>query len=354
MKQLKNSLTVRGDSLYCPLPLSLDTYGNCMTDCWHCYFRNLNNVWGTDLKPVDLELLDRKLYNGPRNKAPKTVLAKLLKQKKTIRFGNKADPFQHDEQTFLRSRQAINLLVKHDWTFVIQTRFTHIMMESERNILRAHFKNNLVTIMPVVSPGLDKDWEMLERKRTTPPEDRLRDLKKLSSLGIPGGVNGEPFIPGYHTVEDFEQALLLLKKYGIKSYNTYNFHFNAFVAKRLHAIGIDIEAIWYHNQDAQWKKILPQLLKLSKKHGIRLGCPDFVNTGKNWKEAAKTSCGINVPNPCTFNTHNFKRLAQEGRTPKEIMAAVDDGSGDPLQGLKIIMGEKSDFYTLKDVGFKLS
>ena len=176
----------------------------------------------------------------------------------------------------------------------------------------------------------------------------------MNAFGIPVGVNGEPFIPGYHTVKDFEQTLLLLKKYGIKSYNTYNFHFTAFVAKRLHAIGIDIEAIWYNNQDTQWKKILRQLLEISKKHGIRLGCPDFVNSGMSWKEQANTCCGINVPNPCTFNTHNFKRLAQEGKSVLEIVDITYDKSGDLTQGLKIIKGEPGDFYTLKDAKLKLN
>jgi len=348
VKLLKNSLTVRGDSLYCPLPLSLDSYGNCLVDCWHCYFRNLNYVWGEDLKPLDLEALDRKLHNGPLNKSPKTPLAHCLKNKTTIRFGNKADPFQPAEIEYRVSRQAINLLVKHDWTFVIQTRFTHILRQAEKNLMRAHSKN-LVTVMPVISPGLDKDWEVLERKRTTPVNKRLSYLRKLKDQGVPVGVNGEPFIPGYHTVDDFEEALKLLKSYGINRYNTYNFHFNAFVAKRLHEIGIDVEKIWYHNQDAQWKKVLPKLLDLGTKYEIKVGCPDFVNSGMGREEPANTCCGIDVPCPATFNTHHFKKLMQKGKSWEEILDATYDGSGDLETGLRVIRGEKCDFYTLGDV-----
>ena len=58
-KLLKNPLTVRGDSLYCPLSLSLDSYGNCLTDCWHSYLRNLNHIWGTDLKPAGKEKMQQ-------------------------------------------------------------------------------------------------------------------------------------------------------------------------------------------------------------------------------------------------------------------------------------------------------
>ena len=61
MKKLKTPITIRGDCLYCPLPVSLDTYGNCLTDCWHCYFRRLNKVWGEELKPLDLSILKKKL-----------------------------------------------------------------------------------------------------------------------------------------------------------------------------------------------------------------------------------------------------------------------------------------------------
>lgn len=348
-KKLKNSVTVRGDSLYCPLPLSLDSYGNCLVDCWHCYFRNLNHVWGEDLKPVDLNLLDKKLYNGARNKNPQSTLAHLLQQKKTIRFGNKADPFQHAEKKYKVSKACINLLTKHEWTFVLQTRFTKLVKEYEKQIMKAH-NAGLVTLMPVISPGLDKDWELLERKRTTPPEKRMKHLRYFMKKGVPGGVNGEPFIPGVHTVKDFETTIKLLKKYKIPSYNTYNFHFNAFVAKRLHAIGVDIEAIWYYNQDAQWKKILPKLLDIAKKHGIRLGCPDFVNSGALYKETANTCCGVNVPNPATFNTHNFKLLRQEGKSVEQILDVTYDHSGDLKTGLQILNDKDCKFYTLHDAG----
>lgn len=340
---------MRGDSIYCPLSLSLDSYGNCLTDCWHCYLRNLNHVWGEDLKPADLTLLENKLRSGANNKMPKSPLSFALAQKKTIRWGNKTDPFQECEREHKISKRIFPLLIQNNWTFVIQTRFTHIMMDYERWIMRAH-NRGLITIMPVISPGIEKDWELLERKRTTNPLIRMKDAQYLISNGVPVGVNGEPFIPGFHTEKDFEHTLLLLRHYGIKRYNTYNFHFNAFVAKRLHAIGVDVEKIWFYNQDKQWKKILANLLELAKKYNIILGCPDFVNTGKDWIEPANTCCGIDVQNPCTFNSHHFKLCKQKGMTNKQIIAATNDGTGDYEEGLKIIEGKNSKMYTLKDAG----
>jgi hypothetical protein len=122
----------------------------------------------------------------------------------------------------------------------------------------------------------------------------------------------------------------------------------------LHAAGIDIEKIWYYNQDAQWKKILQQLLDLSKQYGITLGCPDFVNSGPAWRERANTCCGLEISRPATFNTHHFKRAAQRGKTVQQILDETYDGTGDYEQGRAIIEGSTKDMYTLKDAGLNVS
>jgi len=345
---LKNSVTIRGDSLYCPLALSIDSYGNCLTDCWHCYLRRLNHTWGQDLKPADTELLRKKLVSGLSNKHPKTPLAWALSQRKTIRWGNKSDPFQKAELEHRVARPIFNILTGLNWSFVIQTRFPSVLEEYDRYIKRAHDRG-IITIMPVISPGLERDWSLFERERTDPPELRLRLIEKWSRSGIPVGVNGEPFIPGFHTDDDFENTLKLLKKYGVTRYNTYNFHFNAFVARRLNDIGVDIEKIWFHNRDKQWKRILSRLLDLAKKYDIILGCPDFVNSGLSWVEKANTCCGVDVPNPCTFNTHHFKKCLQQGKSSSEIFDLTYDGTGDIEMGKAIIEGSTTEFYTLKDL-----
>lgn len=347
MEKLKHSITMRGDSLYCPLSLSLDSYGNCLTNCHNCWVRGLNHVWGKGLKPADLDLLETKLTNGIKNKNPKTPLANALRNQNTIRWGNKTDPFQLVERKHQVAPEIFRMLRRLNWTFVIQTKFTHVMMDYENFILKAN-KKKLITIMPVMSPGLEKDWSTFEQELTTPPLERLKTGKYLLSKNVPVGFNGEPFIPGYHTVKDFEDTLKLLKEYGIKRYNTYNFHFNAYVAKRLHKIGIDIEKIWTFNQDKEWKKILRKLLNLSIKYNIRLGNPDFVNTGKNWIEQSNTCCGINVPNPCTFNSHYFKKYKQLGKTDEQIIKLTYDGTGDLEKGKGIIKGTCKNMYNLKD------
>lgn len=354
MKTYKQALSIRGDCLYCPLPFSLDSYWGCEPDCHHCYLRGLNEVWGKDLRAADPQAVYRKLVNGLKNKNPKSFLAHALKNKKTIRFGNKSDPFQPIEKKMKVSLRLLRILTKLDWTFVIQTRFTSGLRAYEKWILEAN-KKNLITLMPVISPGFHKDWQVFERKKTTPPSTRLEDIKYFTSKDVPVGVNGEPFIPGYHKMKDFEDMIKRLKEYGVKSYNTYNFHFTPFIAKRLHKINIDIERIWRYNQDDLWRPILKKLCFIADKHNIRLGCPDFVNTGWDWVEKANTCCGINVPNPSLFNTHHWKKQVQESPRDtfvlQEILDGTFEGIGHYGDGDTIVAGGcgKTDMYTFKDI-----
>lgn len=349
--RLKAALTVRGDSVYCPLSFSLDSYWNCFTDCHHCYFRHLNRTWGTDLRPADPDATRRQLLRGLKNRDPKTPVAHCIRNRKTIRLGNKTDPFQEAELMWGISRRHMEMLNELDWTYVIQTRFTGHLMLCNSVVMEAARKE-LVTVMPVISPGFEADWGLFERKRTTPPIDRLKHIRMWKARGVPIGVNGEPFIPGHHTVDQFEQMLRLLKEYGVPSYNVYNLHFNEYVAKRLHAIGVDIEKVWHMNQDKQWRPILRKLLDLGKAYDIRIGCPDFVNSGKGYREPANTCCGIQVPNPTTLNAHHFKRHLQKGRDREDILEHCDDGSAKLEDARAVLFGTRSGFYTMKDAGFE--
>ena len=347
-KSYQAAIGVRGDCAYCPLPLSIDSYWNCLTDCHHCVFRRLNRTWGTDLRPADPEDVKRKLFNGVRNKEPKSSLAWALYHKKTIRLGNKTDPYQDAEREFYISRKIQQALIRLKWTYVIQTRFLSNLELDEPFVWDANF-HHLIQVMPVISPGAEKDWEILERQRTTPIPQRLKIIRHWIRHGIDIGVNGEPFIPGYHTPKDFQDMIRRLKGVGVKSYNTYNLHFNDYVAKRLHGIGVDIEKIWYYNQDARWKVILKELLDIAKKEDMRLGCPDFVNTGWGWKEQANTCCGLNVPNPSRFNTHHWKRKIQNGGNPDRILERTWEGIGDKEQGMRIMNQKSKTFFTMDDI-----
>jgi len=342
-----HGLTIRGDSLYCPLALSLDAYANCLNDCWHCYLRRLNYVWSDELNPIDPEELARKLHNGLRNPNPKSCLAYALKKKATIRFGNKADPFQPVEAKHRVSKEILDVLLEKDWTYVIQTMCTTLMMEYEEIIVKSA---DLVTVQPIISPGGSLDWEVFERKRTTPIDERFAHIRQLKKAGVKVAVNGEPFIPGFHNPEMFNDMMKLLKDNEIKNYNTYNLHLNGFVAKRLADIGLDIEKIWEMNKDENWKPILQDLCDMADDHGIILGSPDFVNLRRDRTNDTNTCCGIDVKNPTTYNTHTWRNLLIDGKSVDEIIEGTWDGVGNHEDGQKILTGKAKDMYTMVDAG----
>jgi DNA repair photolyase len=269
-----------------------------------------------------------------------------------MRIGNKVDAFNPLENKYHVSKKIIRVLLAKEWSFVVQTRFPYTLWNFTTFDWDRFRKFG--TVLVVITPGRDLDWEIMEGKKTHTTLFRLEALKNFQEVGVPVGVQGEPYIPGFHTPSMFEETLKLLKSYGVKSYTTYNFHFTPFVAKRLAELRdprVDVEKIWYYNQDKEWRKILRELLDIAKRLGIRMGCPDFVNSGRKHVEPFNTCCGINVSNPCTFNTHYFKRFAQQGMSLDRILSLTNDGTGNYENALSILNGNtESEFYTLRDAG----
>lgn len=347
LKIYKAALGVRNDMLYCPLSFSVDSYWNCEANCYHCYLRRLNRTWGNEQRIADPEIIRKQLINGLKNLNPKTSLGWAMKLKKTIRVGNKTDPFQKDELKYQISRKILEVLNTLNWSYVIQTRFLD-NLDLNYFQIQEGTKKNLLTIMPIISPGAELDWEIFERKRTTPIKLRMEIIKDWIRMGVKVGVNGEPFIPGYHTEKQFEDICRRLKSIGVKSYNTYNLHMNDLVAKNLYKLGLDLEKIWTMNQDKNWRPILCRLCEIADRVGIVLGCPDFVNSPAQFRTNSNTCCGVSVSNPSRFNTHNWKNMLIDGHSPDRILKSTWEGIGDYEMGEKILKGKKSKFYTMKD------
>mgnify|MGYP001337603807 CR=1 FL=1 len=334
MKIYKSAVGIRGDMLYCPLAFYIDSYWTCEPNCANCFARKLNRTWGNDFRIADVEAVKKKLLSS-KGSSP---LSKAIQQRKTLRLGNRTDPFQDCEIKYKVSTQILQFLIEQNWDTVIQTKHPGRAWE-----MTGLGKN--CTVMAVTTVGLEEDWELFEGKKTENPLQRIKTLAELQKKGFRVGVNGEPFIPGYHTVKQFEDMVKLLKSHNINRFNIYNLHFNDLVAKNFHSLGLDIEKIWNHNKDTQWRKILAELLKIADKHDLILGCPDFVNSGWNNVQRSNTCCGLDVENPCTFNTHHFKLAVQHGKDPLKLW----DGVGIYQDGVDAIEGTKKDMYNLKDI-----
>jgi DNA repair photolyase len=319
--------------------------------------RRLNQIWGTEQRITDPEAVKKTLINALKNQNPRTIIAQALHAKKAIFLGRKADPYQPIELKKKVTQSLLEILIDLEWQVVVCSRYQENMDKDTELFLEG---KNFVHLLTEITPGAEADWELFERKRTTPIADRLYFTKLWQTLGIKVGVRGEPYIPGYHTLKQFRDILKRLKSYGLTSYNTYNLHINEYTIKRFYAIGLDIEKIWTLNQDKHWKPLQKKLCQIADEEGITLGCPDFVNTGWGNYQKTNTCCGIDVNDALTFNTHTWKRILQNAEKrkvipfAKEILNATWEGVGsdeDYKKGKVILTTEENeDFYTINDIG----
>lgn len=348
MKEYKNPINIRYDHLTCPLPFSLESYWNCEADCYHCMGRRLNQIWGQEQRMANPDNVYNILTKAIRETTTNPI-SQALTRKKTFFLGRKADAYQSIEMKEEITNKLIQILSSLDWSFIICTRYQENLM---RDIDLFSKNKKLAHVLTEVTAGGDKDWELMERKRTTPPEERLKITQKLQKQGIRVGVRGEPFISGYHTLAQFRDTLKMLKKYGLKSYNIYNLHINDYTIKRLYGIGLDIEKIWTLNQDNNWKATQQRLCDIAVEEEIILGCPDFVNVRSDWSCPVNTCCGIEVDEAFTFNTHNWRHLLLLGNSKIDILENTWEGIGTDTdkEKAKIILCSKKnqDFYTFKD------
>jgi len=335
-------LTVRGDAASCPLAFGLDTYYNCEYNCSYCCFLGLNAVWGNDFREIDFGQFATRIVNGLRNKNPRSPLAYAIRSRKTLRIGNKYDPFPPRDKGL--TRRVLSFLAGLRWDVKLESKNVPAMEELTGLLLGMG-----ATVTTSITCGRD-DWALLEGKRTPDPEERLRGLGRMARVGVPVGVITEPFIPGHHTTEEWVDLVRRGKEQGIFRFNVYNLRLTPFVVKRLLGAGLDVEAIWEANQDGRWRPVLRDILEASKRLGVIVGCPDFVNGG-DYVFPANTCCGVDVKNPCNFNIINWNKTGLiNGKVTLRDFLDSWDGVGDFSEGKRQFLGQDPKKYHLGDTG----
>jgi len=329
------------------LAFGLDTYYNCVYDCAYCCFLGLAHVWGGDNphRTLDVDWFKRKIVNGLKASRPKSPLAWAIRHRKTLRIGNKYDPLPPQEAELGITRQVLEFLRDLGWQVVIQSKNAALLMQYADLLVDMG-----AIVMTTITAGGGQDWELLEGRRSPPPGKRLSMLSHLALRGLQTCVVTEPFIPGYHTLSQFESLVTAVKDWGIDRMNVYNLRLNTFVAKRLIEIGLDVEAIWEANQDENWRALLQDLLAIAEGHGAKIGCPDFANAGR-FLPTTNTCCGVDVDRPCTFNIINWRKIGLErGEVKLSDALATYDGVGDYAEGLALFGGVLPDRWHLGDCG----
>ncbi len=183
----------------CDLPVRFDTYQGCTHECAYCFVRRK-----ADLSVKLGESADslRRFINGHR-----TLETAWCDWDIPIHWGGTSDPFQPAERKHRRSLEALQILVKTKYPFVVSTKAT---LPGEEPYLSLLGRANVVFQVSMVSPQYDKlepgaprYHERLELMRKISPvvprtiariqpyalglcRDVLANLEKLAEAGVYG------------------------------------------------------------------------------------------------------------------------------------------------------------------------
>jgi DNA repair photolyase len=164
-----------------------DPYINCELGCVYCHastrkYRNdFQNVW---VKTNCPQVLDEELDK--------------LKTKGTLRLGGNTDPYQPAEKEYEVTKQILEVLTKHGWSFAIGTKSDLVLRDIDL-ISRASKKSWCIVALTITT--LDRNLAKLLEPNAPTPQRRLEVLRKLSDRGITVGVWLAPIIP-YVTDDD--------------------------------------------------------------------------------------------------------------------------------------------------------
>ena len=343
VKLYKSGLGVRADYLYCPLAFGLDAYWGCEFDCSFCYCRRLNRTWGQAIRPADVPGIQRKLLNPGKGSDPISVSARA---RKTLRLGNKSDLLQPEaEREFGSPALALLRFLRDEaWEVKLETR-SPLLGASPYFDLLVDMKAT-ITISIMIGGSAD---HRAFAPRSAEPLFLFRLAQEFRRRGHRVSVITEPFIPGYHTVEQWADFLDMVADYDLDAVNLYNLHFNDFVAKRIFdKPGVDIERVWMENEDEPWRRTLAQLIEIADAKEISLGMPDFVNSGR-YLERFNTCCAVDAVNPLVYNYPTFKRhILTTGSLSLEDLHSMFEGIGPPPE--ELFEDSKADHYGFRDMG----
>jgi DNA repair photolyase len=153
------------------LDYTINPYTGCEHGCTYCYARFMKKFsghreeWG--------QFLDVKI-NAP------DLLACEIKRKKlgTVWMSGVCDPYQPAEKKYELTRQCLEILSRHDWPVIIQTKSPLVLRDTD--LMK---KRDGVKVGVSIASGDEKIREIFEPNAPS-VKDRIATLKNLHSHGI--------------------------------------------------------------------------------------------------------------------------------------------------------------------------
>ncbi len=162
---------------------TINPYVGCEHNCTYCYARFMKRFtghrepWGTfvDVKANAHRLLEQEVN---KKKAGKVWISGIC------------DPYQPIERKYGLTRKCVEILLRHDWPVVIQTKSPLVLRDSD--LLSSSHK---VEVGLTITTADDEIRQIFEPSAPSVAE-RLRTLDELHSAGIKTYAMIAPLLPG--------------------------------------------------------------------------------------------------------------------------------------------------------------
>ena len=194
----------------------INPYIGCQHGCSYCYARFMKRytghieAWGefVDVKINAAELLEKEITR---------------KKPGTVWISGVCDPYQPLEARYRLTRRCLEILVRFDWSFFIQTR-SPLVLRDRDIILRA----TRAEVCFSIATG-DENIRRIFEPHAPPVEARIKALKELHDAGITTVVMIAPLLPGAETLPS-----RLKGKVDRIQVDRMNYHYADWVYKKYH------------------------------------------------------------------------------------------------------------------------
>lgn len=189
------TILAKNDSPDLGFDYSINPYRGCEHGCIYCYARPTHEYLGFSAG-LDFESKIMVKHNAP------ALLEEALRKRswvpQSVMFSGNTDCYQPVERTLGITRECLKVFLKFKNPVGVITK--NALIQRDIDILKELAELNLVSVVISVTT-LHRELSRKLEPRTSVPLKRLETISKLSSAGIPVGVNAAPIIPGLNDEE---------------------------------------------------------------------------------------------------------------------------------------------------------
>lgn len=197
MFYIDNSKTIisENDSPDLGFRYSINPYRGCEHGCIYCYARPSHEYLGFS---SGLDFETKILVKPDASKLLEKHFMKKTWKPEFIMFSGNTDCYQPVERKLQLTRDCLKVFLKFRNPVGLITKNALILRDID--ILKELASLNLVTVVISITT-LNRELSRKLEPRTSVPKKRLETIYRLSSEGIPTGVNIAPVIPGLNDEE---------------------------------------------------------------------------------------------------------------------------------------------------------